>query len=246
VRNEAWASAHGTRARSSILRRVPEQTRELWVSSDPRRPRTDEGEIVAVPEDWELLPPGDAALTRRVKQAGPAWVVKQKRGRRTFSQGVWAPTQTIARLRAELEAERADPRHAARLEAGRKRRGVEQARYVEQFEAAVRAFLAFAPAHAALEEVLAEAIVRHATPVGSGTVARTKRIPIERRAEAATIAWLRHETTGYDDMKIPRVAGMRREVRRRLAERSRRLLALYRRGDDVGPDCPLRIALERI
>lgn len=50
----------------------------------------------------------------------------------------------------------------------------------------------------------------HATPVGSGTVARTSRIPIERRAEAAVIAWLRHQTTAYDDMKIPRVKGRRR------------------------------------
>ena len=216
------------------------------MTSDPRRPKTEGGEIVEVPRGWELLPPGDAALTRRVKQAGPAWVVKHKRGRRVFSQGLWAPASTIETLRAALEVERADPKYAAKLEAGRKRRGVEQERYVEEFEAAVRGFLAFAPAHRDLEAALAHAIVCHATPVGSGTVARTKRIPVEQRAEAATIAWLRHETTGYDDMQIPRVKGMRREVRRALAERSRRLLARYRRGEDPGSTCPLRAALERI
>ena len=81
-----------------------------------------------------------------------------------------------------------------------------------------------------------EDLVAHAVPVGSGTVARTKRIPIERRAEAATIAWLRHATTAYDTMQIARVKGMRREVRRLLAERSRQLLGCYRRGDAIAPE----------
>jgi hypothetical protein len=91
---------------------------------------------------------------------------------------------------------------------------------------------------------LAAAIAQHATPVGSGTVARTERIPIERRAEAAVIAWLRHQTTAYDELKIPRVKGKRREVRRMLAEQSRRLLEKYRRGEPVAPaDCLLQQAL---
>ena len=224
---------------------MPEKTRELWTTDDPRCARTEAGEPVDIPKDWALLPPGDAALTRRVKAAGPAWVVKKKRGRRVFSQGVWAPAVTIAELRAALEVERADPKHAAKLAASRKRRDAEQTRYVDEFSTAVRTFLAFAPRYAELERDLAEAIARHATPVGSGTVARTKRIPVERRAEAATIAWLRHATTGYDDMKIPRVKGMRREVRRMLAERSRRLLATYRRGETPAARCPLRTALDR-
>ena len=80
---------------------------------------------------------------------------------------------------------------------------------------------------------LAQAVTTHATPVGSGTVARTKRIPIEERAQAAVIAWMRHATTGYDDMKIERVKGKRREVRRQLAERSRALLDRYRTGATI-------------
>lgn len=223
---------------------MPVKTRELWTNDDPANARTSGGEPVQIPADWALLPPGDAALTRRVKAAGPAWVVKKKRGRRVFSQGVWAPAETIERLRAALEVERSDPKYAAKLAAGRKRREAEQANYVETFAIAVRSFLAFAPRYRDLEGDLAEAIARHATPVGSGTVARTKRIPVERRAEAATIAWLRHATTGYDDMKIPRVKGMRREVRRMLAERSRRLLARYRRGEVLDHACPLRAALD--
>jgi hypothetical protein len=74
-------------------------------------------------------------------------------------------------------------------------------------------------------------------------VARTKRIPVEKRAEAAVIAWMRHQTTGYDGMVIPRVKGKRREVRRMLARRSQELLARYRRGETVPEACPLQKAL---
>ena len=90
---------------------------------------------------------------------------------------------------------------------------------------------------------LARAVTDHATPVGSGTVARTRRIPVERRAEAAVIAWLRHQTTGYEGMVIARVRGKRREVRRMLVRRSQELLARSRRGEPVPGGCPLRKAL---
>ena len=105
------------------------------------------------------------------------------------------------------------------------------------------AFLAFHPNHADLADRLARAVTDHATPVGSGTVARTKRIPVEQRAEAAVIAWLRHQTTGYGGLVIPRIKGKRREVRRMLAARSKELLARYRRGEPVPEDCPLWKAL---
>lgn len=199
-----------------------------------------------MPAGWEVLPPGDAGLTRRVKAAGPSWAVIEMRGRKRFSRGLWAPAENIASARAALELERADPRHAQKLATARARREREQSAYVLAFHAEVMEFLAFAPRHAALAEALAHAIVAHATPVGSGTVARTERIPIERRAEAAVIAWLRHQTTEYDTMKIPRVKGMRREVRRLLAERSRAVLQRYRSGVAIEPgQCVLRRALDR-
>src|SRR5205814_7701962 len=113
-----------------------------------------------------------------------------------------------------------------------------QAGYAEDFHGAVVAFLAFHPAHADLAGCLARAVTDHATPVGSGTVARTKRIPVEQRAEAAVIAWMRHQTTAYDSLVIPRVKGKRREVRRVLAQRSKELLARYRRGEPVGEGWP--------
>ncbi len=118
-----------------------------------------------------------------------------------------------------------------------------QAEYVEDFLGAVVTFLGFHPSYADLADRLARAVTQHATPVGSGTVVRTERIPVEQRAEAAVIAWMRHQTTGYDGMAIPRVKGKRREVRRMLARRSQELLQRYRRGEPIGDECPLREAL---
>jgi hypothetical protein len=153
-----------------------------------------------VPEGWVLLPPGDAALTRRVKAAGEHWVVAEKKGRKVFARGVWAAAATVERIRAELEAERSTEGFAKRKAADARRREKAQAAYVEDFHGAVVKFLAFHPHHADLADRLARAVTEHATPVGSGTVARTKRIPVEQRAEAAVIAWMRHQTTGYDGM----------------------------------------------
>jgi hypothetical protein len=209
----------------------------------PNTVRAADGRILTAPEGWTLLPPGDAALTRRVKAAGEHWVVQEKKGRKNFSRGVWAPAATIARIQAELATERATEGHARRKAADARRRDNAQAVYVEDFYGAVVAFLAFHESHRDLAQRLARAVTDHATPVGSGTVARTRRIPVERRAEAAVIAWMRHQTTGYEGMVIPRVKGKRREVRRMLAARSKSLLERYRRGEPVPEGCPLRRAL---
>ncbi|MEY4512477.1 MAG: hypothetical protein RLZZ450_4599 [Pseudomonadota bacterium] len=224
---------------------MPDQNREV-------RPGPTLGTVLAgdetltVPAGWVRLKPGDPGLTRRVKKAGPTWTLSEWRNRKLYSLGVYAPLERIEALQAELAVERADPAYAKKQARAKTRRDVEQSAYVEDFRGAIEAFLAFAPVHQAIAARVAQAIANHATPVGSGTVARTKRIPIERRAEAATIAWLRHATTGYDSMHIARLKGERREVRRMLAEQSRKLLSLYRRGVAIAPDaCLLQQGLGR-
>jgi len=212
----------------------------------PNTVRAADGRVLPTPEGWILLPPGDAALTRRVKAAGENWTVLERKGRKVFSRGVWAPAATIERLRAELVAERFTEGYAKRREADARRRDKAQAAYVEDFFGAVVKFLAFNPNHADLADRFARAVADHATPVGSGTVARTKRIPVEQRAEAAVIAWMRHQTTAYDSMAIPRVKGKRREVRRLLARRSQELLDRYRRGEPAPDGCPLQRAVATI
>lgn len=209
----------------------------------PNTVRAADGNILTVPASWILLPPGDAALTRRVKAAGDHWIVAEKKGRKVFSRGIWAESATIDRIRVELAAERSTEGFAKKKEAAARRRDKVQAEYVEDFFGAIVAFLSFHPNHAELANRLAKAVTEHATPVGSGTVARTKRIPVEQRAEAAVIAWMRHQTTGYDSLVIPRVKGQRREVRRLLARRSHELLERYRREGSIPESCPLKKAM---
>jgi hypothetical protein len=225
---------------------MPNQTRIVSPGPRPETVQTSTGEILSPPANWSLLLPGDPGLTRRVKAAGPSWTVQEKKGRKTFSRGVWAPSANIAAAMAQLTEERSTDAYAKRQASSVKRREKTQTEYVHTFSDAVLQFLAFAPVHRQLAEQLAEAVAAHATPVGSGTVARTQRIPVERRAEAAVIAWMRHQTTLYDEMKIARIKGERREVRRMLADQSRQLLRQYRDGIVVPVGkCELHKALSK-
>jgi hypothetical protein len=206
----------------------PRSSQESLIVSPGKEPRTvitTAGTVLYVPKEWELLPPGDAGLTRRVKAAGPTWTVQLKKGRKTFSQGVWANAQTIQQKMAELEQERATEAYAKRKVSDQARREKKQTAYVEVFEQSVYDFLDFASCYEDIARTLAKVVAEHATPVGSGTVARTERIPVAQRAEAAVVAWMRHQTTAYDSMKIARVRGERREVQ------------AVARGLSAGPTC---------
>lgn len=211
---------------------------------DSRTVRNLDGTLQPIPNGWELLPPGDPMWTRRVKAHGPHWLLQEKVGRKLFSRGVLAPASTIAEIKRGIDAERATEKYSQGLEKAAQRRAVQQSDYVDTFERTVIEFLDFAPKHAALARGLAKAVTEHATPVGSGTVARTERISVEQRAESAVIAWMRHQTTAYDQLRIPRQKGARREVRRMLAARSRQLLDAYRQGLAIPEHCPLKQALE--
>ena len=107
------------------------------------------GVVEAVPTHWDLLAPGDAALSRRIKQDGPSLTVIELKGRKRFSRGIWAPADRIEALRRELALERQEPAYLRKLEAGRRGREREQAAYAVEFREAVRWYLAFHPAYQA-------------------------------------------------------------------------------------------------
>jgi hypothetical protein len=203
------------------------------------------GKRLTPPAGWAFLAAGDAGITRKIIANGIFWRVQAQMGRRLISKGIWAPADTIAAARQEVEAVRSTTAYQKRLAADRERRERKQAEYEKEFYLEVRAFLAFAPRYQEREKEMAMAITAHAVPVGSGTVARTAMIPVEERAAKAVIAWMRHQTTAYESMRIPRVKGKRREIRRMLAGRSVELLKAYREGLETSPRCPLRKALEK-
>ncbi len=218
----------------------------VWGEAGKRQLLHD-GKPITPPPDWTFVPSGDAGLTRRLKAAAETyWVLVHRRRNRQEALGLWLPAQTVEEAKAKLEAERSTIAYKQKLEAGRRARAVKQHRYEGEFRSRVLEFLRFAECYQRYAEAFADAVTAHAVPVGSGTVARTERIPVEQRAEAAVIAWMRHQTTAYDQMFIARIKGERREVRRRLAERSRELLRRYRSGEAIDLEsCPLATALRR-
>lgn len=222
---------------------MPDQTRIVKPGFKIGTVISEQNEVLTPPADWKFLGAGDAPLTRNVKKMGPSWQVQVEKGRRRISKGIWAPAANIDKAGQELEAKRSTPEYARKRAGDLKRKQSKHNQYVEEFYSATLSYLNFHPDHREYAEKLARAVATHATPVGSGTVARTERIPLAERVEAAVIAWMRHQTTGYDSMTIARLKGRRREVRRMLAERSVKLLARYRAGGQVEPGCPLHAAL---
>lgn len=217
---------------------------QVWETMRLREFKHD-GEYVTVPDNWAFVPSGDPGLTRRLKAAGECWIVVYRRKNRIESKGLWTDAARIEKIKAELEAERSSPEYLKKLEAARRARIARQDAYVVEFRQAVVNFLNFAPCYEEIAWDIADAVTDQSVPVGSGTVARTERIPVEKRAEAAVIAWMRHQTTAYDHMHIARIRGERRNVRRELAAQSRKILEKYRNGENVDPEtCPLAKALK--
>src|SRR4051812_22328320 len=107
----------------------------------PNTVRAPDGALQTVPDGWVLVPPGDAALTRRVRTAGESWSVAEKRGRKVFSRGVWASASTVERVKAELTVERSTETYARKRKADAGRREKAHVEYVEEFAVAVRTFL---------------------------------------------------------------------------------------------------------
>lgn len=198
------------------------------------------------PKDWAFLPAGDAAVTRKASAKGDFWRVQVKKGRRTQSLGIWAPAAHIEEARKAVDTMRAAPDYEKKKASAAKSRDKKQAAYKVEFEQAVRQHLNFHSKHKALEIKMAKLVTEHAIPIGSGTVARTAMIPIEEKAGKAVIAWMRHKTTNYDNMKIARVKGERRAVRRKLAQESVKVLNAYRRGDEIVKGCVLNKALSKV
>ncbi len=203
------------------------------------------GNIVHPPIGWAFLEAGDAGITRKVTAGGNYWKVQFKKGRRTISKGIWAPASSIENAKALVEATRSSESYKKKMASAKALREKKQSIYESEFIEAVRSFLSFHSDYKSIEHEMAKQITDHAVPVGSGTVARTTLIPLEKRAEKAVIAWMRHRTTAYDSMTISRQKGLRREIRRELAEKSRQLLQSYRKGYAAPKDCPLMNVLKK-
>jgi len=220
---------------------------QMIVSPGPGNSIVDEyGNKIKPPSGWSFLPAGDAGLTRKVTSKGKFWRVQFKKGKRTISKGIWAPSSVIEQACEDISDLRKSDTYKKKREGDLRRRQEKQNEFVGDFVKTVQSYLNFAPKYKDVELVMAVAIAKHATPVGSGTVARSSKLTISEKASRATIAWMRHQTTAYDLMQIPKVKGARREVRRMLAQKSIELLADYRSGAAIQRECPLKKAVMKV
>ena len=122
---------------------MPNQTRKVAPNQRLNTVRDESGEVLFIPEGWALLKPGDASLTRRLKALGPSWTVQEKKGRKMFSRGVWAPRENILAAQKQVEKQRQDPAEIRKLEASRQRRAKAEVEYGKEFELAIFEFLNF-------------------------------------------------------------------------------------------------------
>jgi hypothetical protein len=204
------------------------------------------GEKVVPPSGWAFLPAGDAGVTRKITSAGNYWRVQAKKGRRTYSKGIWAPFAAIEQAKNNMEVLRCSETYKKTIENAARRRESKQIEYENEFCKAVEEFLNFHTLHKNAEKIVAKAVTLHAIPIGSGTVARTVMIPLEERASRAVIAWMRHNTTAYDQLQIKRIKGERRKTRRALASQSIEILTKYRLGMPAEVNCPLQKIIAKL
>jgi hypothetical protein len=155
---------------------------------------------VEIPADWDLLPTGDAFMTRTVKAGGVYWYAWKPRTRSRPHRrlaGLWAPRVVIEE--AEARAAKTAAARERRREVSAEHRADAEERYRGQLAVAVRAFLDFALEHSALAEAIAENASARAAVVGSGRVGRTRKLAVEERAALAARAYIRHRYTNYED-----------------------------------------------
>jgi len=152
---------------------------------------------IEIPKGWDSLPPGDAFVTRQVKTMGPHWVAKKPAKGYTRTLGIWAPKENIEA--AQKLAEETRIQREVKRGISRAQREKQEAKYQEQFAAAVYEYLGFAPKHEKLARDIAKGVAEHATQVGSERVGRTRKLPLEEKAMLATRAYIRHSYTKYED-----------------------------------------------
>jgi hypothetical protein len=155
-----------------------------------------------------FLPAGDAALTRRAKQASrlSAVVVRWSRSRKRYErQGILAEEAAIEQAEEQCLAD--EDVRLRRRERDRERRAQEDVEFQARMAGEIRRLFPGCPKKRAI------AIAQHAALRGSGRVGRSAaaRALDERAITLAVAASVRHEDTDYDLLLM---SGTPREIAR--------------------------------
>jgi len=155
-----------------------------------------------------FLSSGDAALTRRAKQASrlSAVVVRWSRSRKRYErQGILAEEAAIQRAEEQCLAD--EDVRLRRRDRDRERRAAEDVEFQARMADEIRRLFPGCP------QPRATAIAQHAALRGSGRVGRSAaaRALDERAITLAVVASVRHEDTDYDQLLM---SGIPREAAR--------------------------------
>jgi hypothetical protein len=187
----------------------------------------DAGPVCLVCADLDhlvFLPAGDAALTRRAKNASQlsAVVVRFSRARKHYErQGLLVEETAVEQ--AEQECLSDDESRARRRERDRQRREVADEGFQQELAGEIGRLFPGCPAPRAV------AISRHTGTRGSGRVGRSAagRALDPEAVTRAVVASVRHEDTGYDELLMAGVP--REEARDRISDDIDRVLEQWRR-----------------
>lgn len=167
-----------------------------------------------------FVPSGNAARTRLAKATpGAIEAVEYTKRWGWKCIGCFVPAPAAAEIEQHL-VETTDQR-AQQREQGRKYRAKHEVAYQEKFAATLKRMFPCMPARDV------EAVTRHTTEVGAGTVGRTRLRTIEDKVMLATIAHIRHTYTNYDEL----VPWGEHDARAAVREKIDRILARWQ-GDE--------------
>ena len=186
--------------------------------------------IIQVPEGWDLLEPGDALLTRRVKAHGKYWEYYHEYKTKSYDKklGIFTPANIIEEEHRKISDERSTKEYKQRLESSRKSRKKKESKYREEFSEACFRFLNFIPEHEELAHKIAEEAASQAMTVGSGRVGRTSKLTLEQKAELAIRACIRHEYTNYEEELVEDGEVWYDEIKRNAGDEVHRFLEEHR------------------
>jgi hypothetical protein len=170
-----------------------------------------------------FLPAGDAALSRRARQASglSAVVVRFSRARKRYErQGILVEEAALEGAEAQCLAD--EEVRARRRERDRQRRADQDVVFEARLAEAILRLFPSCPAERA------EAIARHAGTRGSGRVGRSAagRTLDEQAVTLAVVASVRHQDTDYDALLMAGVP--RTDARRQVQPDIDRALAAWR------------------
>ena len=187
----------------SVTRRTPirnprsaEVGAPVWHAKEGEGYWNPERGNLSLPVGWVFDPPGDVFVTREVKKGTYRVLLKRRKGY-TATLGVFCPEANLAG--AEKRWDETAEYRAWQRAIGQSLRERAEERYRAELEEAIIDLLGFRLQHAAMAREIARGAVAQATPVGSGRVGRTRRLPLSQRAEFAARTFICHRHTDCEE-----------------------------------------------